>query len=140
MRGRSVSRAGNNYTRRLGARSASRKGQQRDIARPLDGHAQPALMPRANAGHPTGQNLPAFLHELRKNVRALVVDEVHLLDAKFANFLLPEILALTSWPSAGTAWATRSTATGSAFTPGATVPAAWSAVAAAFTPRCSAWR
>jgi len=128
------------HARRLRACRAARKGQQSDVARPLNGYAQPALVACANARHAARQNLAALLHELREDVRALVVDEVHLLDAELANFLLAEILALAAWPSAGTA---RTTATRSAFAPGATVPAARSVATmatAAFTPRCSAWR
>jgi hypothetical protein len=131
------------HARSLRARCAARKGQQGDVARPLDGYAQPALVPGANARHPARQNLPALLHELRQDVRALVVDEVHLLDAEFANLLLAEILALAPWPSTGTAWSARTAATRSAFTPRAAVPAAWPVAAvttAAFTPRCSAGR
>jgi hypothetical protein len=48
---------------------------------------------------------------LRKNVGAFVVDEVHLLDAKLADFLFAEILALAATRAA------RSTRTaGAAFT------------------------
>jgi len=127
----------------LRARRAARKRQQGDVARTLDGYAQPALMASANARHPARQNLSALLHELRQDVRALVIDEVHLFDAELANLLLAEILALAAWPSTGTARATRSTAAGSAFTPRTTVPAARPVAAmttAAFTPRCSAGR
>src|ERR1700674_5449388 len=130
----------NNDSRCLRARCAARKRQQRDVARPLDGHAQPALMARAHARHPARQNLPALLHELRQDVRTLVVDEVHLLDAELAHLLLPEILALAPWPASGTA---RTTAAWPTFAPRATVPAARTAVTttmAAFTPRSSAGR
>ena len=144
MRGRGMNRrSGHDDARCLGARCATRKRQQSDVARPLDGHPQPALVTSANAGHPARQNLAALLHELREDVRALVVDEVHLLDAELANFLLAEILALAPWPSAWTARSARTTATRSAFAPGATVPAARSVATmatAAFTPRCSARR
>ena len=130
------------YARRLRARRAAREGQQSDVARPLDGHAQPALVASANARHPARQNLPALLHELRQDVRALVVDKVHLLDAELANFLLAEILALAAWPSTGTAWSPGTTATRPAFAPRATVPAAWpvATVTTTFTPRSSAGR
>src|SRR6266404_1023583 len=112
MRGRGVSRRSrNNHARCLSARRAAGKWQESDVARPLDGHAQPALVPRANARHAARQNLPALLHELGKNVRALIVDEVHLFDAELANFLLAEILSLTSGPAA------RSAVTTTAFTP-----------------------
>src|SRR6266704_2928083 len=86
-------------------------------------------MPRANARHPARQNLPAFLHELRKDVRAFVVDEVHLLDAELAHLLLTKILALAPGPASGTA---RTASTWPAFAPRTTVPA--------FTPRSSAGR
>jgi hypothetical protein len=130
-----MSRTGDNDTRRLRACRAPRERQQRDVASALDGHAQPALMPRANARHPPGQNLSALLHELRKNVRALVVDEVHLFDAELANFLLAKILALATWPASGTARASRTTSTWPAFTSRAAM-----ATVAAFTPRRSARR
>src|SRR5208283_770164 len=113
---------GHHRTRRLRARRAPGKWQQRDIARTLDGLAQPPLVARADAGHAPGQNLAALLHELRKNIRALVVDEVHLLDTELADFLLAEILALatartprsSTWPArtsraAFTASSTRTT-------------------------------
>src|SRR5579859_4412626 len=102
----------NNLARRLRARGAACKRQQGDIARALDGHAEPALVARANSGHAARQNLAAFLDELREDVRALIVDEVHLLDAELADFLLTEILPLAARASAGTA---RTTATRSAF-------------------------
>jgi len=139
MRGRGVSRRSrNNHARCLSARRAAGKWQESDVARPLDGHAQPALVPRANARHAARQNLSALLHELRQDVRALIVDEVHLFDAELANFFLAEILALASWPSAGTA---RSTATWSTFAPRATMPAARSTVTTTtFTPRSSSRR
>src|SRR5260370_13079301 len=129
-------RSRHDHARRLRSRRASRKRQQRDVARALDGHAQPALVPRANARHPARQNLPALLHELRKDVCAFVVDEVHLLDAELAHLLLTKILALAPGPASGTP---RTTA-GAAFAPRTTVPAAWAAVTtamAAFTPRSS---
>src|ERR1700674_98921 len=131
----------NNDSRCLRARCAARKRQQRDVARPFDGHAQPALMARAHARHPAGQNLSALLHELRQDVRAFVVDKVHLLDAELAHLLLPEILALAPGPSSGTA---RTTAAWSALAPRTTVSSAGSVPAmttgAAFTPRSPARR
>src|ERR1700730_310876 len=87
--------------RLLRPRRASRERQQRDIPCALDRHAQPPLGLCARPRHAPGQNLAAFLHKLRKNVRALVVDEVHLLHAKLADFLLAKILAL---PAAWSAW------------------------------------
>ena len=139
MRGGSVSRrcSGHNHAWRLRARRAARKRQQCDVAGPLDGHAQPALMTRTNARHPPRQNFPALLHELRKDVRALVIDEVHLLDAELANFLFAEILALAARPASGTA---RTTASWAAFAPRTTMPAAVATAMTAFTPRRSARR
>src|SRR5258707_3016886 len=128
MRGRGMSRrrSRHDHARRLCARRAAGKRQQRDVARPLDGHAQPALMPRANARHAPWQNLPALLHELRQDVRALVVDEVHLLDAELAHLLLTEILALASGPASGTSAGTASTR--AAVAPRTTMPTPWTAV------------
>jgi hypothetical protein len=130
-----------NYARRLRARGAARKWQQGDVARPLNRHAQPALVTRAHTGHAPGQNLPTLLHELRQNVRALVIDEVHLLDAELANFLFAEILALAARPAS---WTARPAATRPAFAARTTMPAAGSVAAmatgAAFTPRRSAGR
>src|SRR2546422_7242932 len=82
------------HARRLRARCAARKGHESDVASALDRYAQPALVPRTHAGHPARQNFSALLHELRQDVRALVVDEIHLLDAELANLLLAEILTL----------------------------------------------
>src|SRR5207245_3559592 len=133
-------RSWHHHARRLRARRAAGKRQQGNVARPLDGHPQPALMPRANARHPARQDLPAFLHELRQDVRAFVVDEVHLLDAELANLLLAEILALASGPATGAA---RSASPWPPFAPRAAVSAARSGAAmttAAFTPRSSARR
>jgi hypothetical protein len=76
-------------------------------------------MTSADAGHAARQNLAALLHELRQDVGALVVDEVHLFDTKLADFLLAEILALAATRAAGTTWAARAT-----FTPRTTVSAA----------------
>ena len=119
--------ARSNDARGLRARGAARERQQRDIARALDGHAQAALVPRADTSHAARENLAALLHELRKNVRALVVDEVHLLDAKLADFLLAKILALAAGTPSGPARTSRSA--GAAFPPMAS--------RAAFAPRSS---
>jgi hypothetical protein len=126
-----VSRLCRRHARRLRSRRASRKRQQSDVPRALDRHAQPALVPRANSRHAARQNLSALLHELRQNVRALVVDEVHLLDAKLANFLLAKILPLPARTSARSSW---TSTTRPAFSTRTTMSAARSAVPAAFTP------
>src|SRR5262249_7160483 len=110
----------------LGSRCSRRtagKRQQSDIARALDGHAEPALVTSANAGHAARENLSALLHELRQDVRALVVDQIHLFHAEFANFLLADVLTLAAaWSSGTSAWATF---------------ASRSALASAFAPRAA---
>jgi hypothetical protein len=114
-----------------------RKGHQRDVAGALDGYPEPTLVARADAGHAARENLAALLHELREDVGALVVDEVHLLDAKLADFFLAEILALAARASAGTA-----RSTGAAFATRAAVTAARAVSATvttgAFATRCAA--
>jgi hypothetical protein len=133
-----MSRLWNDLARRLRACRAACKRQQGDVARALDGNTEPALVTRANSSHAPRQNLAAFLDKLRKNVRALVVDEVHLLDAELADFLLAEILPLAARTAAGTA---RTTATRSAFAARTTMPASRSAMAAtAFAARRSTVR
>src|SRR2546430_2027245 len=57
MRWRGMSRSWHDHAGRLRSCGAARKWQQGDVACPLDGHAQPALMTRANAGHPSRPNL-----------------------------------------------------------------------------------
>ena len=91
----------------MGAGGASCEGHQRDVAGALDGYTEPTLVTRANSGHAARENLAALLHELREDVGALVVDEVHFLDAELADFFLAEVLALAAAGSAGTTtWAT----------------------------------
>src|SRR6266403_2231187 len=124
------------HARRLRARCAACKRHEGDVSRPLNRDAQPALVPRAHAGHPARQNFPALLHELRQNVRALVVDEIHLLDAELANLLLAELLPLPARPSA---WTARASAARPAFAPRSAMSAAVPAVAT-FTPRSSSRR
>jgi hypothetical protein len=107
----------------LNAGGAACEREQGYVAGALDGYAQPALMARADAGHAARENFATLLDELREDVGAFVVDEVHLLDTEFADLLLAEILAFAAarapWPSAGTARATFTTtataATGAAF-------------------------
>jgi hypothetical protein len=110
------------------ARGAAGEWQERDVAGALDGFAKPSLVARADAGHAARENLAAFLHELRQDVGALVVDEVHLLDAELADFLLAEVLALAA---AWSAW-TAGTSAWSAF-------AAWSAVSTTGAAMTAAW-
>ena len=85
-------------------------------------------MSRANARHPARKNLAALLYELRQNIRALVVDKVHLLNAELADLLLAKVLALAAARSSGTSWA----ATWAAL-------AAWTAVSATWAAMSTAW-
>src|SRR4029077_10168241 len=98
-------------------------------------------MARADAGHAARQDLAAFLDELRQDVGALVVDEIHLLDAKLANFLFAEILALAARTSAGTAWAaaTGTIATRTTFTARTTMTTARTVAAAAGAMTTTTW-
>jgi hypothetical protein len=120
----------------LRARGAARERKQGDVAGALDGYAEPALVTRAHSGHAARKNLAALLHELREDVRTLVVNEIHLFDAELADFLLAEILALAAGTAAGTA---RTTAARSTFAARTTMAAAGTAVAAgsAFAARGS---
>src|SRR5260370_27070147 len=100
------------WARGLRACGAAGEGHERDVAGALDGYAEPALVARADAGHAGRENLAALLHELRKDVAALVVDEVHLFDAKLADRFLASLLALAATGTAGTS----ALAAGAAFT------------------------
>jgi len=112
-------------TRSLRTRGASGEWKQRDVACALDRFAEPALMASTNARHAARQDLAAFLDELRQDVGTLVVDEVHLLDTKLADFLFAEILALAAARATWTA--ARSTRT--AFAASTTASSAWAAFA-----------
>src|SRR5262249_7787485 len=88
-------------------------------------------MTGANASHAAGQDLAALLHELGKNVGALVVDQIDLFDTKLAHFFLPEKLALAARTSA---WSTRTP--GTAFAASTARTALTSRITAmAFLPR-----
>src|SRR6266705_1183593 len=122
-----------NSARSGAAGGAAGERQQCDIAGALDGDTEPALVTRADSCHTARKNLAAFLHELRKNVGTLVVDQIHLFDTELANFLFTEKLALAAARAAGTAFAT------SAATAVSTVSATWatmpSTTRAAFATR-----
>jgi len=94
-------------------------------------------MTGANAGHAAGQNFAALLHELGKNVGALVVDEIHLFDTELADLLFAEVLTLaatrttrTAGPAAGTTFATSTAATTIAAAAFTTATAAATTIAA----------
>src|SRR5258708_27041076 len=78
------------------ARGAAGKRQQSDVAGALDGDTGPPLVTPANPGHAARKNFAALLHKLTKNVRALVVDQVHLLNTKLADFLFAQKLPLAA--------------------------------------------
>jgi hypothetical protein len=124
------------YARRVRACGAASERKQRDVAGAFDGFAEPALVARADSRHATRENLAALLHELREDVGALVVDEVHLLDAELAHFLFAKVLALAAaraaWAAAGTSWATF-TAWSAVSATGASVTTAWAVTAASWT-------
>jgi len=129
-------------------RSAAGKRKQSDVAGALDSDAEPALVTRADTGHAARKNFAALLHELRKNVGALVVDQIDLLDTELADFFLAEELAFATARPAGaaagaagstrTAFTTSASAAGSAFAAATAVPtvSATSTTRAAF----AAWR
>jgi len=94
-------------------------------------------MARADSSHAAREDFAALLHELREDVGAFVVDEIHFLDAELADFFLAEVLALAAGASAGTA---RSTGA-AAFATRTAVPATGAVSAAvttgAFAARCA---
>ena len=97
-------------------------------------------MAGADAGHAARKNLAAFLHELGKNVGALVVDQIDLFDTKLADFFLTEKLALAAARAAGTAsWATRSTAFTAWSAAGATFAASTTTAVPAMTTVSATW-
>ena len=91
-----------NLARSAAARGAAGKRKQSDVAGALDGYTEPALMTSANTGHAARKNFAALLHELGKNVGALVVDEIHFFDAELTDLFLAEELALAAARSSGT--------------------------------------
>src|SRR6266849_643590 len=127
------------HARRLRARCAACKRHEGDVPRTFNRYAQPTLVSRAHAGHPARQNFSALLHELRQDVRALVVDEIHLLHAELANLFLTEILPLAARPSARTTRSAWASAARPAFAPRSAMSAAVPAVAT-FTPRSASRR
>jgi replicative superfamily II helicase len=90
---------------------------------------------RADSGHAAREDFAALLHELREDVGALVVDEIHLLDTELADFLLAEVLTLAAARAAGAAART----SGSAFAAWSAVSAAWSTMTSAGAVTAAAW-
>src|SRR6266581_4417835 len=86
-----------------GRSHAGGKRQQSNVARALDGFAQPALVARARAGHAPRKNLAAVLHEGLEHFHLLEVNKVHTVHAEPADLLfaeeLPLALARAAWTS-----------------------------------------
>jgi hypothetical protein len=122
---------------RVRACGAAGEGHERDVASALDGDTEPALMARADSSHAAREDFAALLHELREDVGAFVVDEIHFLDAELADFFLAEVLALAAGPSTGTARSTGAAAfaTRTAVTAAGAVSAA--VTTGAFAARCA---
>src|SRR5262245_12140114 len=70
-----------------------RKRQQGDVACPLDGCCQAALVRCADSGQPARNDLAALSHKLAQQADVFVVDVVDLLHAKLAHLLAAEKLA-----------------------------------------------
>src|SRR6266568_589160 len=77
-----------------GRSHARGKRQQSNVARALDGFAQPALVARARAGHAPRKNLAAVLHEGLEHFHLLEVNKVHTVHAEPADLLFAEELPL----------------------------------------------
>src|SRR6476660_3465277 len=93
------------------------EGQERDVARPLDGQGELALVLGAGAEHPARQDLAPLGHEPGEELHVLVVDVVDLVRAELADLPAPEevalacVLAAAAPGSAGTAASTARAAT-----------------------------
>src|SRR5216683_4665560 len=131
--------SGGYRARGVRACGAAGEGHERDVAGALDGDTEPTLVARADASHAAREDFAALLHELREDVGAFVVDEVHLLDAELADFFLAEVLTFSAARTARTS-ARAARATFSARTTGTAVAASGSTVTAgaAFATRCAA--
>jgi hypothetical protein len=113
------------------------EGKQRDVARPLDRLAQPALVARAGAGHAARQNFAAVLNKRPKLIGLLVINEINFVRAEAADLPLAEELALASaWRAAGSSTAFTRT---SALTARAAGMRASSAPAGAIPTESSRW-
>jgi hypothetical protein len=84
-----------------GELEARSKGQKRDIARLLDGQAEPTLMPCANTRQATRNDFAALGDKTLQQTNVAVGDGVNLLSAKLADLLAPEELAATGAATGG---------------------------------------
>src|SRR3989442_5672824 len=122
VRGSGLSRAGaeTGMTQRL---LVGREGQQRDVARPLDGERELSLVLGTSPEHPPGKDLAAFGDEGRQQLHVLVVHVVDLVRTELADLAAAEEVALARvlLPAAGaSALAVPSAATSPAATTTAT--------------------
>jgi hypothetical protein len=69
-----------------------RKRQECDIPRALDGLSELALMRRACAGEPTGQDLAAIGYERSNQPHVFVINHVNFLFAEFADLAATKVL------------------------------------------------
>jgi hypothetical protein len=85
-----------------------RKRQQGNIAGPLDGRSETALMGRAYASQAARHNLAALGHKLLQHADVFVIDVVDFFDTEFADLFPAEELASTTTgiPALPAAWTT----------------------------------
>jgi nicotinamide mononucleotide (NMN) deamidase PncC len=76
-----------------------RVGQERNVARALDGFGQHALMRCAGSTDTTRQDFPAFRNEALKELHVLVINEVNLFSTEAADFAAMHAAASASTPS-----------------------------------------
>jgi hypothetical protein len=72
------------------------KWQQSNVARPLNGRSQPALVRRAYSGQPAWNNLAPFCHKLAQQANVFVIDVINFFHAEFADLFAPEKFASTA--------------------------------------------
>src|SRR5437879_3723441 len=80
------------------------KRQQSNIAGPLDGRSQAALMGSTHAGQAARHDLAALCHELLQHADVLVIDVVDFLDTELADFLPAEELPSSTTGIPAAAW------------------------------------
>ena len=88
---------------KLEARS---EGEQRDVARLLDGKRDATLVASADTGQPARNDLAPLGNEALQQAHIAVADRIDLLGAELADLLAPEEFAA--------AWATRTACAGTA--------------------------
>jgi hypothetical protein len=76
-----------------------RVGQERYVARALDGFGQHALVRSARSTDATRQDFPALRNEALKELHILVINEVNLLSTEAADFASMHASASASTPA-----------------------------------------